>query len=523
MIFRPAAPYGGRYPASEIRDRAGLVRHWLRDSSAKTGDHPAPWQNAIHQCSTLIRLLAHLGQDALTAPQLERLLELAVRDLPPTRPWPAQAGLSAIGRPRGLAGGARRIIWWDCSLASVPALRALPLSTGETLALARLGVHLPDRGREAAVLARRWRRPLLAAREVLLLVCPHKGEDGEDLFPHPLWDEICANLEQRELASELEHRVPISRTPIPRDTPRLDPLPDFKQLWKIAPDSIARREKESPSSGGSLIGCSFKWVSEYAGRLRPGLSQAIPGEQSVLGSLAHAVLAQLLSNDVPRPAHAEKLAGEIFDREAPRLMAGLYLPGADDARRAIARRTICRAAVVLCTQLTRHGREVLEVESPRSRRALGTTFEGRPDLVVGPSPAVIDLKWSGGRYYRDALISGTAYQLAGYSYLAAEGRSGPLPPVAYFVLRDQKLISSDPEAFPGAERVAGPPVADAWSAFERAHGAAWERLRAGELEATWPLTDKGQDALVDGKLNLKPPCRFCDLSGLCGAAFMEES
>ncbi len=78
-------------------------------------------------------------------------------------------------------------------------------------------------------------------------------------------------------------------------------------------------------------------------------------------------------------------------------MASLYLPGAD-ARRAMARLTICEAARVLCAHLIRYGRCVLAVEEARQRRALGTSFEGRPDLLIGPSTAVIDFKWSGSRF-----------------------------------------------------------------------------------------------------------------------------
>ena len=37
------------------------------------------------------------------------------------------------------------------------------------------------------------------------------------------------------------------------------------------------------------------------------------------------------------------------------------------------------------------------------------------------------------------------------------------------------------------------------------------------------IAEKAADALVDGLLTLKPPCRFCDLPALCGAAFMEGS
>ncbi len=521
-IFKPVADYGGRYPVAEIRERADAVRGWLAERAAKGEGEPSAWRSAEQQCSMLLRLLDRVDQDAFTAPQLERLLELAARNLPRLRPWPAQAGLSAVGRPGAVAGGARRIIWWDFSLARVPVPESVPLDLGEIEALAETGVHLPDRGREAESLARRWRRPLLAARDALLLVCPHRGEDGEELFPHPLWDEICANLERRELATRLERTVPISSTSVPRQPASLDPLPQLRRYWQVAPDSIARREKESPSSAGTLIGCSFKWVGEYAGRLRRGRGQELAGETRVLGSLAHHLLAKLLSaGEIPRPAQAEKRAEEIFDHEAPRLVAGLYLPGAD-ARRAVAQRTICRAARILCGHLARHGRTVLEVELPRSRSALGTTFEGRPDLVIGPKPAVVDLKWSGARYYRQALARGTAYQLASYSYLAAGG-AGPPPAVAYFVLRDQKLVATDPEAFPGAERVNGPPVAEAWCAFERTHAAAWQRLQAGKIEAPWPSAESKPDALADGMLVLEPPCRFCDLSVLCGGAFAEES
>ena len=57
-------------------------------------------------------------------------------------------------------------------------------------------------------MADRWRRPLLQATESLLLVCPQRTADGEDRYPHPLWDELVGKHgDEKLLTVEIEPDV----------------------------------------------------------------------------------------------------------------------------------------------------------------------------------------------------------------------------------------------------------------------------------------------------------------------------
>jgi len=64
---------------------------------------------------------------------------------------------------------------------------------------------------------------------------------------------------------------------------------------------------------------------------------------------------------------------------------------------------------------------------------------GRLDLAAGDPPVIIDLKWGGESYHRDKLKNGTAFQLATYAFIY--GKAAEFPPVAYFVIRNQNMIT----------------------------------------------------------------------------------
>ncbi len=56
------------------------------------------------------------------------------------------------------------------------------------------GIELPAPARLAAAQAQRWQRPLSQATHSLLLACPERDEAGDELHPHPLWDEVLARI-----------------------------------------------------------------------------------------------------------------------------------------------------------------------------------------------------------------------------------------------------------------------------------------------------------------------------------------
>ena len=128
---------------------------------------------------------------------------------------------------------------------------------------------------------------------------------------------------------------------------------------------------------------------------------------------------------------------------------------------------------------------------------------------------------------RDALKEGTALQLAAYSFLE-RGEDGTFPPVAYFVMDAQRLLTTEPAAFPGAERVDGPSPGETWRVVENTHASAWQAVAEGRIEAPGAGTQEDakpvKEACVkDGRLVMPATCGWCDYIALCGLAFEEEA
>jgi hypothetical protein len=415
-----------------------------------------------------------------------------------------------------LAGAADVVVWWNFSRESAPTVARQRFTSAEVKALASVGVILPDPGVEAVALARRWRRPLEQACGTLLLVCPERDLAGESLTPHPLWDEIVANLVKGPRPKTLETAHPRSSIAIavsPRPA-RAVPSPTLE--WHVPAGKIVRREVESPSGAGDLLGCPLKWVLGYTARLHAGRSAVLPTGNRLAGTLAHDLLAQIL----PDPKSTPETARKLFREQGPTLAAELFLPGAE-RNRAFVERVVVESARFLLRMIRDGGMRVKTVEEEYSKPALGGAFSGRTDLVLDSPLAVVDLKFAGHSYHRGALEDGTAFQLAAYAYLVAKNGNKSLPPVAYFILANQHLISTDRKAFPDADVVDGPAMADVWRAAERTYTDALERLQSGTVTAPGNGDEPPESGIDDGTFTFGAECGFCDFDAVCGQAFSE--
>jgi hypothetical protein len=217
---------------------------------------------------------------------------------------------------------------------------------------------------------------------------------------------------------------------------------------------------------------------------------------------------------------AEQKAEEIFDAEGPRLAAPLFMPGSE-AVKARSRQATGQAVRVLFTHLREAKVKVVSVEEPYSVKALDTTLQGRPDLVVGPPSLVVDLKWGGEKYRQAELENGAAYQLAAYSRLVPQ--KGPMPPVAFFILQSQRMLTVHKGLFPNAKLVRGATAEETWTAFELSYAERRRELAEGKVISPGERDGNGdlspaESSLQDGKLSLTPPCKFCEFGWLCGYA-----
>lgn len=217
------------------------------------------------------------------------------------------------------------------------------------------------------------------------------------------------------------------------------------------------------------------------------------------------------------PEDAAEQARMLFDSEAPRHLAPLYLPGNAPARHNM--RVAFADAVRKLTEIRRtHGWCVAESEVMLSKPFHTITLRGILDARLDNPPGVIDFKWGGTSKYRDMLKKGTAMQLAIYSYLCADDENN-LPPIAYYILDRAKLLTPEVGAVKGASPLALASVAATWDACKAAMIQALRRLEAGELSApgnleTYSVAEK--NTVVGGVLQVVAPCEYCDFCALCG-------
>lgn len=534
LVWTAAVPRSGLYPVSEVSRRARMLVVWFNARASKADDDAPAWHAAVAQCQSLLDMIQHAGLSSLTPAQLRHLVIEATEDAGGDRPFPAEAGLGHVGGPGGVAGAAPLIVWWRFDDASAAGIPRLPLTRAERDELNSLGVELRDPGRVAAVEARHWRRPLDQAIERLLLVCPEKDIDGEDLHPHPLWDELVARVEapntRRVAERQLVRRS--MRDVVPERRRERLALPAPRRAWSVAPGRIARRERESPSSVEKLFGCPFAWVLDYAAKLESADSAQVEDASSarLLGSLLHAIMNRLFAGPPLTGAEAAAAARDVFDRDGPRLVASLFLPGSD-ARREHVRRVAAATAQSLFDWMIAKNLRVTATEEPLAGQAFGAAFVGNVDLVLGGQPGdahhsrIVDLKWGGANRKREMLEAGAAVQLAAYAYLEAQGRE-PFAPVGYYVMDGQRLLTTQPEAFQAAEAVEGPSPEVTWRRVQATHAHEWKNVDAGRLTARG-ITTEGEDKPIEKPkvegdlLRIPPPCRWCDYHGLCGLTIQE--
>ena len=504
-LLSPATPRDGRAAVSDLSRRLQAVATWAR---GRVGDQPS-LSAAIAVADSLRHLLAARGAGAVTRLELRRLCdELAGGGAVAG----GQAGLASVRVPGAVLGPARVIVWWGFTRDRARGPARVRLSQAERTALAAAGVPPPDLGGQMETEASRWRRPLDMATEALVLVCPMTAPTGEPSFPHPLWDELSAAMEDPQQARLLEARTLRFPAEGRRETVAARALPSAALRAAVAVP-IQLRERESPSSLERLLGCSLQWALHYRGSLRAGLSAGPAAPSPLLdGNLAHHLLARVFEAGALPAADAAARAEAILDRDLDGLCETLALPRYQVERGAL-RHAVIETARGLGALLTTTGATVRGVELPGERAFPGVNVAGTADLVLSDPDVVIDLKW-GRTTNRAHMANGTALQLAAYAELFATDERRPA--IAYFIIRTQELFGEPGSTLPDVASPGQARADDIWRGALSAIAIRTAELERGELHAPGATSEAIESGLVDGHLALEPGCRYCELSAMCG-------
>jgi hypothetical protein len=505
-LLEPLAGRGGDIGHEQLEARLRVLTAWARGRI----ETDATLADVIIVAEGMLRLSARMGSRRLGRLALQRLCD-EVEGACASRA-PAEAGLAAIATPGAMLGPAGLVVWWGFTRDRAPSAPRLRLSEAERAALRGAGVVPPDAGATMASEARWWRRPLMLASRVLVLVCPRTDEAGALAHPHPLWDELTSSMTDTRHAHRLEVRALERPVAARREIVVLRPVCVPVDAAR-AGRAIALREVESPSSIERLLGCSLAWALHYPGGLRRGLSSG-PADPSPLlfGTIAHHLLAGLFAGGALPEDQAAALADSRLEEELPLLCETLCLPE-HQVERAALKRAVIQSAREIAALLQRTGATVVGTEVLLHGVVDTFVLEGRADLLLAKPDLVIDLKW-GGTSTRERLASDAALQLAAYAELRRKGRR--VPQVAYFILNTQKVLAEPGTCLTEAQCPGKASAAEMWSATRIALQRRREELAHGRLAAPGALEECEASALEDGVMRIAPGCRYCDLDAICG-------
>jgi hypothetical protein len=338
--------------------------------------------------------------------------------------------------------------------------------------------------------AREWLRPVLAARQELVLVLPPVGEEV-----HPLWQMIEAVVDKPRvttLEQSLVHPSAITR-PVSHKI-----LPKRKRWWRLPRDiHVPARSKESFSSLELMLFNPCQWLLKYPAALRPSRIVALGDDFRLKGNLAHELVERHFRHSdalLMNVAEFKGWFGPAFEQLISEEGAVLRMAGRGADLESF-RHQLYQAMLGLRQQLAHAGISRVAPEMELKGQFVGGELNGFADLVVqnnGGLRALVDMKWSGARKYPEKLRHNRHLQLAIYAELLRQN-DGSWPAVAYYVLDRGRFFAPDNSAFPDAEVAAsqsGENTAQLWLRFIET----WKWRRAQINEGEFELALESIDA-----------------------------
>jgi len=414
---------------------------------------------ATSQCSQFMEGLQELRKEgnAVVRPRvLEHLVAHATADSSNSLAIAQVGCMQSATTPAGCSvETADEVIWWMPAKPRLPA--PLPWVAEELRAITDAGLRIRDPAAEMATMMAQWIRPILAARQRLLLVLPPEGTED-----HPGWQllrAVCTNLAPQALhlhASSREQLAEVTARPLsaPRGVWQLNPDANWREAYPVP----TRRQTQTFSSLDILFNNPAIALLQDVAGLRAAATVAVPEGTHLLGRLAHRLLEILFSKDGSlnwTDAQVDGWFGPAVDDLLRR--EGLPLLAAGNASLAYQFRETARGSIsVLLEHLRTAGAVRIEAERKLAGDLDGLPTEGFADLVVhleSGDTLLLDPKWSPASRYRDRMERGDYLQLALYAHLIQQELGTAPVAIGFFSFVDRMLLTFTPNVFATTARV----------------------------------------------------------------------
>jgi hypothetical protein len=524
-------PVKNDLPLAEATRLTSQVEAWANRRAHVNGTADPFFSQAKQQAALMHQLLALHPRPSISRNEINRLLlDVLQTGIRHELNYKEVDSIRVVANPAAIFGEVPTVVWWQCVASSAEIPTPPFWNKDEINFLHRSGCELLSPATVLLDHARAWRRPVLCAKERLLLVQPRQAF-AEPQESHPIWNEITTAIANDEAtaakisigaAELLNGTVTALAAPPEKITVKKLSLPAPKQFWTIASRYLASPSTASPTSLEMMLGCPLRWVLQYKAGIREPLITVLLERQLLYGNFAHQLLGDYLGEFIGKPLPEPDLAaGEIgrrFDAVVGSEAAPLAKPGMDREKTYV-RETLVRAARALIGLLRKGDYRIASIEQSHAGDFFLGKLEGRTDLIVrrvkDGMAAVIDMKWSSEGLKIDALKNGTALQLAAYSYLNQDKKTWP--PTAYFLFPTAQLYSTSESDFPGAIHIAGPSEQEVWQAAMELTGETRATLDAGKVRAACVVeesdsADSGEDG---GIMKLEAPCKYCEFQLFC--------
>lgn len=500
-------------PIEALINRVDRMAESMRRRLSGDNADTVVFSAAHRQCAAVREALAELVRQGLTKLLPRQVEQLVAHAMPGGTTHPAAAAQVGCMRSASIAAAcvepADEVIWWMPSTPDLPS--PLPWSPDEVRALAQIGVQLRDPARELISLAGHWLRPLLAARQSFILVCPPAGAEVHPI--RQLLKRLIPAIEagavdlDAAIGSTLvgTASVALARQTLP-STPRFIQLPRPVELG----DS-----PQSYTTLNELFNDPALFVLKRVAGLEPTSVLTVEDNNRLLGILAHRVFEKLFTQaDALNWSNAE--AVDWFRAAVDTLLltegAVLLMQGSGVSQQQF--RKVCEGAIgTLLDHFRSAGATQVETEVDVSGTLGAVPMRGKIDLLVtlGDKRTVaLDLKWRGDSHYSKLLRSGEHLQLALYSSLI-EQRTGAAPAaLGYFILESGALYVTAAGSFPNAQVKTPPEGVTVATLLARAK-ATWtwrkEQLDAGIVDVV-PENPTDEFQGPDGTLKVLGPSRW---------------